>query len=471
MVKRLRIEEITKILLAGNFDDLIDVVEDAQIEAKRSPYQLSHDGQKQELAKDVSALGNGAGGIILIGFETRKDNLNAVEAITLCHPFDRTMVDAEQHRNVLQDWICPPIHSVQIEWYPSLSEKGKGVAAIIVPPEAADGKPHVVKRMVEPDGRVRGTLIGYYERVQDRIPETSAERLRTWLRDGMRFDDLSQRLATIEELIASLPQISSHPPEIGLTDDDIEKRIDEAKSAVERTSEPVIILAAASEDRSGFPQLFRSRSEEVVRLLDNPPAFRKDGFGICIHLSRPSEIVRGELRRRLTSRFQILELWQDGLLTAIGEGDYDLLCWWTRYPADPALQQKSLIIRNFVLAEVTLNFLQLAIEVFKHAEPEPKKVKFLLSLDSMTVNGLPCELSSVPDGTNTLTPKTSFKTASGPKISSEFSIAFAEMDMGRIAYELLAGLYVKFGFHHSDVPYVDGDGTQKRITPESVGLR
>ena len=37
MVKRLRIAEITEILLTGNFDDLIDVVEDGQIEAKRSP--------------------------------------------------------------------------------------------------------------------------------------------------------------------------------------------------------------------------------------------------------------------------------------------------------------------------------------------------------------------------------------------------------------------------------------------------
>ena len=463
------IAEIVKILQRGDFDKLINLIEGEQIEAKGSPYQLLNDSQKQELAKDVSALGNAAGGIVLIGFETKKDSLSAVERISAYHSFDQAIVDLIQYRNVLQAWIYPPIHSVSVEWYPSMADNTKGTVAIIVPSEAVDEKPYLVKHTVQPDGKVSGTLIGYYERVLDRIPATSPERLRTWLRDGMRFDELSQRLATIEQFIANL-SLAPSVPQTGLTDEDIGKRIAEAQKAVERTSEPVIILAAISEDHSGFPQLFRSQSEPVVQLLDKPPQFRSDGFGVGLRLSRPSEIVGGELRRRLGTGSQIIDLWQDGLLLGIGEGDYDLLCWFMRYPGNPTIQEQSLLIRNFVLAEVTLNFLQLGIEVFKHAEPPPKKIKFMLCLDNMTVNDLPCELSSVPDRTSTVHFQPDFKAAPGPKISSEFALPFDELDIGRIAYKLLAGLYVKFGFHESDVPYVQDNGDGKKITAASLKL-
>jgi hypothetical protein len=359
----LSIAYITEILQSGDFDKLIGFVEDAEVEVKGTIYQLSDDRQKHELAKDVSALGNAGGGIILIGFQTEKDISNAAERITECRPHDLGLVSPEQYRNVLQDWICPPIHSVHIECYSSLSDKTRGVTAIVVTPEAADGKPYIVKRWVEENGKVRGTLIGYYERVLDRVPPTSAETLRTWLNDGKRFNELSNRLVSIEGLIANLPVAALHRQDAGPTEEDVSKRIEEAKVAVNRTKEPIIVLAAIAENRSGFPQLFRSRSEQVVRLLDDLPTFRNHGFNIGNHLSRPSEIVRGELRRRLTAGRQIIDLWRDGMLVAIGEGDYELLCWYTRNPSNPAIAEQNLIIRNFVLAEVALTFANLALEV------------------------------------------------------------------------------------------------------------
>src|ERR1017187_943549 len=178
-------EEILEVLRDGNFDLLVGTVEDARVEAKGEPYQLALSGwYKQELAKDVSALANTGGGIILIGFRTVKETLTAVERIEACRPFELALFDVDQHRKVLQDWINPSIHSVRIECYPSSSDANKGVGAIIVPPESTDGKPYVVTRAVDQDGRVCGSMVGYYERVQDLIPPTSAATLRNHLRDG-----------------------------------------------------------------------------------------------------------------------------------------------------------------------------------------------------------------------------------------------------------------------------------------------
>jgi predicted HTH transcriptional regulator len=153
------IEEIGELLQSGDFESLVGIIEDGKIEAKGSPYQLSLDRQKQELAKDVSALGNARGGMILIGFETTKDGLNALERVVASRPFAQELVDTEQYRDVLQDWVAPPIHGVRIEWYPSSLDPTKGVAAIEVPPEATNEKPYIVRKVVDQDGRVRGTLV------------------------------------------------------------------------------------------------------------------------------------------------------------------------------------------------------------------------------------------------------------------------------------------------------------------------
>jgi hypothetical protein len=58
----LSVAAILDILRSGNFDPLVGTIEDARIEAKGEPYQLSgNERQKQELAKDVSALANAGG--------------------------------------------------------------------------------------------------------------------------------------------------------------------------------------------------------------------------------------------------------------------------------------------------------------------------------------------------------------------------------------------------------------------------
>jgi hypothetical protein len=482
-------EQILEVLQGGRLDQLIGLVEDSQLEAKGQPYFLQSGSgvntqqnpmpievQKRELAKDVSSLANSAGGIILLGCETSRDSLTAQDKISSCRPFERGLVDLDQYRKVLEDWITPPIHSIQIDWYQSFSDPTKGIVAIWVPATTVADKPYIVKRVVESDGKVRGTLIGYYERVRDRTPETSAERLRTWLRDGMRFEEiLSQRFEVLEKLINGLLKNSlsaftaEAAPYTCLSDEEIEQRRREAREAVDRATKPSVILTAVSGGKTSFQQLFESRSEPVVQFFENAP-MRKEGFAIWNALDKRSDMIRARLRRRLNRGVQILDLWQDGLLIGIGEGDYDLLCWWTRYPYSKSIEEQSLIIRNFVLAEVTIMFLRFAVELFKYAEPPPKELRFGISLENMTVNGLPCELSNIRDREGNPVPPNTYRTAPGAHIYAEHSASFADIDTGRVAYELLGNLYVQFGFHKGEMPYVEKTGERNRITLETLQI-
>ena len=62
--------ELLLLLADGKFDALIGEFESEWLECKSSPYQLEHDGQKLELAKDISGLANAEGGVLLLGFST-----------------------------------------------------------------------------------------------------------------------------------------------------------------------------------------------------------------------------------------------------------------------------------------------------------------------------------------------------------------------------------------------------------------
>ena len=84
----------------------------------------------------------------------------------------------------------------------------------------------------------------------------------------------------------------------------------------------------------------------------------------------------------------------------------------------------------------------------------------------MTVDGLPCSLSSERD--NIRFPRLGeTKTASDSTVTSKFQIPFVGMDVGRVVYELLAHVYAFFGFNHSEMPYIAEDDP-KRITPKSM---
>src|SRR5260370_33349391 len=149
MAENRSVDEILGILGKGDFDVLSGTNEDAFIEAKGSPYQLSTSGQKHELAKDVSALANAGGGIILIGFRAQKDISTSVEKIECSRPFELKLFDIKQYQPLLGDWIYPPIHCLQLVCYSCPNDNTKGVAAIHIPSEATLGKPYVVKRTVE----------------------------------------------------------------------------------------------------------------------------------------------------------------------------------------------------------------------------------------------------------------------------------------------------------------------------------
>jgi len=119
---------------------------------------------------------------------------------------------------------------------------------------------------------------------------------------------------------------------------------------------------ASPDGDCSFPTLFKSRSERVVRLIENPPQLRQQGFEIWA--DKTSEIILGRMRRNVLAGSRLIELWKDGLFIFIGPGDEDFLGW-RMGGGDRAIH-----ISNFVLAE--------AIHRSRSSKPYATKIRIWL---------------------------------------------------------------------------------------------
>jgi hypothetical protein len=447
MPKTLTISEVEGILRTGGFDQLLGTIEDEQVEFKVEPYQLNADLGRMELAKDVSALANRRGGVIVIGVRTERNPTIQAEEAADIRAFRQALIDLDQYRNVLKDWVIPPIRGLTVDWFRDVADADRGLAAIFVPPEAVSERPYVVTKALGEAGRVLGSYLGYFERILATAPPTSVAELRNLLKDGMRFSELVSRLQNIEEMVAELGR-PGQTAGAALADQVVAQRVSESRTALGLNGQPTFSLSAWPRDRVEFASLFRSRTADVVRLLENPPKRRAGGFDLSTR--RASEIVGGELRRCMIPEIKLLELWKDGLLVFITNGGGRYLCWGMESTAQTGLR-----INSLALIETSYLFALLVFKLYPLSNPAAGTVSLQLELRDMSDQGVPCKLQPMelnrgwlPDMYDWREPPAAEKTVRVP-------VDLTTLSPEETTLRLVAQVYTWFGFEEDDVPYAD----------------
>jgi len=449
MPRKLQLDEILNALKSGNLGSLIGGLECEYLECKSAPYRLSEDAEKMEFAKDISALANADGGVILLGASTEQDLTFRGEAIRSFGCFDQTFVDMTQCQNVASEWVVPPIRGLKFEWHPDANDSAKGIVSILVPLSAAENRPYLVNRVVLDTGNVAGAYIGYFERTRDNVTPMRAAEMREKLKDGLRFSELNPRIANIEVMIGDLSRSQIAPEPVLNFDSEIFPRVRAARHAFNSETVPTFSLAAWPLQPLEFPGLFQSNSHALVQLLERPPELRSSGFNI--RANRSSTIIEGRLRRCVAPKFRLLEIWRDGPVICVVEGGEGHLCWGTERTGFPDLQ-----INNIALAETTYLFCDWALKIYQHAEPKPARVKFRLMFADMQRNGNSFDLNSQPlTGLDFGFQGRPAPMAEGQHFEIETE---ATASPGVVAYQLLAEVYVWFGFNSDDMPYADRTG-------------
>jgi len=163
------VDEILRLLDAGDFDALIGAVETAEVDFKRSPYRLNEASEAFELAKDVTALANTeTGGIIVVGFQTRSPEESGLDTVETIHLFARSMFNRDQWLAKVHQLAYPTVVGLDAQFQPSTDDPDRGVAVIVVPAQAPESRYFVVaKQFVSEDG-APGWMIGLSVRSGDR---------------------------------------------------------------------------------------------------------------------------------------------------------------------------------------------------------------------------------------------------------------------------------------------------------------
>jgi Putative DNA-binding domain len=459
MPKIIPLSEMFAILQSGDFDKLIGGLEDEHLECKAAPYQLGQEAERMELAKDVTALANADGGVLLIGVTTETEPTFRGDKIRGCGCVADGVVDFDRYQKVLSDWVVPSIPSLRFEWHPNAANKGEGIVSITVPQAASAGRPYLVAKAVSESGRVIGSLVGYFERVRDTVAPMKAAEIRDKLKDGLRFAELSPRLGNIEAMVGNLIAPPSQPQPAFSFESEIFQRVKAARHALGYEGKPTFTQAAWPLQPVEFPGLFQSRNDDIVKLLENPPQLRSAGFNLTSGTA--SAIAEGKLRRCVAPQFRLLEIWRDGLLVSVVQGDDGHLCWGTIRTNLPDMQ-----INNIVLTETVFLFCHWAFTVYQYAVPKPERIAIRIMFADMSQDGHSFALNNVP-----LT-RFTFGSRGRPAPNSAGQHFGTEADLnsgaGVVAYQLLKEVYVWFGFDEDDIPYVNRNISPPEIDPAQI---
>jgi Putative DNA-binding domain len=194
--------EALAILGGGDFDQFVGAPESLEVEFKGEPYRLDQEGQKFELAKDVSALANAAGGVIVIGARTERDDEAAVDVVTDVRPLARGLVNDEQYEGTIADRVYPRLQELHVRFYPSTGDEGRGLVAIDVPSQQEIDRYFLVQRPIaEGDERTPGWLVGIAVRSVGRVEVRRVGEIHTLINRGL---SVGRQLADVAEGIADL---------------------------------------------------------------------------------------------------------------------------------------------------------------------------------------------------------------------------------------------------------------------------
>src|SRR5262245_54482442 len=145
--------ELVSVLATQQFDDLKETPESDWLEFKGSPYQISTSlKDKWELAKDVAAFANGAGGNIVIGVTTEKHPHSIVDAAISCSLIPKSLIDADAYRKIIAAWVYPLVRGLDFKWFPPETSSDKGLFLVSIPPQDDTDKLFILRKMLDEEG-------------------------------------------------------------------------------------------------------------------------------------------------------------------------------------------------------------------------------------------------------------------------------------------------------------------------------
>jgi hypothetical protein len=193
------LERARQALRHGDLQALLGRRENTWLDVKSGVYPLDKPKGPEELAKDVAAFANTAdGGLILVGFSTRKEH--GEEIVDALSPVPRDLVDLDKYRQVLAARVIPTLRGVSVDWIECGT--GLGVLVIDIPAQPRSSQLFAVPA---PTGtaEVSKTAVGFPIRRGDGTAWLRPHEIQHfvglgWANSGDGFAKLAAVLATVQ---------------------------------------------------------------------------------------------------------------------------------------------------------------------------------------------------------------------------------------------------------------------------------
>jgi hypothetical protein len=297
----------------GNFDSILGTIEGEQIEFKEAPYQLEVPSQRWEMAKDVAALANARGGVIVLGFRTSKQENRLADTASSQRPIQKSLISWSSYRDIISRWVHPGIVGLQANWFPSDPNADRGVFVLNIPAQLEESKHFIVCETTRDDGSFPGA-IGIPVRNNDATNWVRPEALQSLVREALWWRRNGPSVA------------GSSANNLSLADEQI--MVSERCRAIERLvgwdTTPFVALHALPEQPLTRPNNFYS-NDGLRRRIEEPAVLRSDGFHISTYAH-----VEVQPDGSLASHSQRKALWlsPNGFLSAAGAAIGDFLGWY-----------------------------------------------------------------------------------------------------------------------------------------------
>jgi hypothetical protein len=209
-------DEALAILASGDFEQFRGVAEGLEVEFKAEPYRLIDEAQKFELAKDVSALANAAGGVIVIGVRTERNDQAAVDVAAELRLLEAGLMDEQQYSAIASERVYPRMRELSVRFYASAADANRGLGAIDVPPQAESDRYFLIQRPLAGGQQTRGWLIGITIRSVGRVEERRVGEIHTLINRGLgvgrQLGDVVQGLAELREAVQGGTAVAPETP-------------------------------------------------------------------------------------------------------------------------------------------------------------------------------------------------------------------------------------------------------------------
>jgi hypothetical protein len=425
-------------------------LETEEVDFKSEPYQLSTERQKYSLLEDVTAFANYEGGLIIIGCRTESAEAEG-DIVTELRLIQRNLINQDSYRSLCNEFIYPPIGGLKFFFFGGPAPEDRGLAVISVPKASEAERPHLIAHSISSDSeRKMTTRYALVSRTGPRNSPFPVQSLHGLIRLGSVIANFEPSLKFIEQQIVSLNQKAelenTRPRQIELSQNRktfLESLPDFLKD-IGRANKATLVLAAFPSIKMTLPEIYDGASN-LSATFDNAPMLRENGFGFSI--SQPAQIANGVARRKLRPSNKATQLSNSGRLLVAVPADENFLAW-----AQHRAEDEPIRYRSYILAEACYLFASYVKNVYGAMSPIPPEIDILVALRNSFVNGLAPLLGVARDNGQYYHSWIEPQAAPKNNLSKTIRVT-STMSTERLAFEIRACIYRRFGFVDEAIPY------------------